>query len=209
MNQNNSNKLTLVHIDKDHPFRDKTESYVASRYACAFHARIHTFMPDFLALVDDQNQLLSVCGFQSADAGPLFLEQYLDLPADRLMSEQFGLPVSRCELIEFGQLAAFSKGMSSLHFTLIARHLVNLGYHWCIFTATGPLQAMMRRFGLTPHILADASADRIPDAEKIWGTYYCHQPRISGGNLAAGLQALMQRQQSSPLVLSLPQGGQA
>lgn len=209
MNQNNSNNLTLVHIDKDHPFREKTESYVASRYASAFHARINTFMPDFLALVDNQNHLLSVCGFQSAAAGPLFLEQYLDLPADLLMSERLGLPVSRYELIEFGQLAAFSKGMSSLHFTLIARYLVNLGYHWCIFTATGPLQAMMRRLGLTPHILADASADRIPDAEKTWGTYYCHQPRISGGNLAAGLQTLIQRQQASPSALNQTQGGQA
>ncbi|MEI8594164.1 thermostable hemolysin [Photobacterium sp. Hal280] len=209
MDQNNFNKITLVHIDKDHPLREKTESYVASRYASAFHARIHTFMPDFLALVDDQNQLLSVCGFQSADTGPLFLEQYLDLPADHLMSERFGLPVSRCELIEFGQLAAFSKGMSSLHFTLIARYMVNQGYHWCIFTATGPLQAMMRRFGLNPHILADASPDRIPDAEKIWGTYYCHQPRISGGNLAAGLQTLIQHQQTSPFALSLTQGGLA
>ncbi|NAW85865.1 thermostable hemolysin [Photobacterium halotolerans] len=209
MNQNNSNKSTLVHIDKDHPFREKTESYVASRYASAFHARIHTFMPDFLALVDDQNQLLSVCGYQSADAGPLFLEQYLDQPADLLMSEKLGVSVSRGELIEFGQLAAFSKGMSSLHFTLIARYLVNLGYHWCIFTATGPLQAMMRRLGLTPHRLADASPDRIPNADQIWGTYYCHQPRISGGNLAAGLQTLIQRQQMSPSALSVLQGGQA
>ncbi|MCG2836214.1 hypothetical protein L6J37_04980 [Photobacterium sp. WH77] len=30
MNRHNSNKLTLVHIDKDHPLREKTESYVAS-----------------------------------------------------------------------------------------------------------------------------------------------------------------------------------
>jgi len=209
MNQNNANKLTLMHIDRDHPLREKTEFYVASRYASAFQARINTFMPDFLALVDAQNQLLSVCGYQSAGTGPLFLEQYLDQPADRLMSEKLGLTVSRCELIEFGQLAAFSNGMSSLHFTLIAHYLVNLGYHWCIFTATGPLQAMMRRLGLTPHILADASSDRIPDAEKIWGTYYCHQPRISGGNLAAGLQTLTRRQQTSLSAISSTQGGQA
>ncbi|MBD8511979.1 hypothetical protein IFO68_04675 [Photobacterium sp. CAU 1568] len=32
MNQHNSNKLTLVHIDKDHPLREKTESYVASLF---------------------------------------------------------------------------------------------------------------------------------------------------------------------------------
>ncbi|MDO6581080.1 hypothetical protein Q4491_06935 [Photobacterium sp. 2_MG-2023] len=32
MNRHNSNKLTLVHIDKDHPLREKTESYVASLF---------------------------------------------------------------------------------------------------------------------------------------------------------------------------------
>ncbi|KDM93191.1 thermostable hemolysin [Photobacterium galatheae] len=192
-NHNHSNKLTLVHIDRDHPFREKTERYIASRYASAFQARIHSFMPAFLALIDEHEQLLSVCGYQAADTGQLFLEQYLDQPAEQLMSERFGQTVDRSELIEFGQLAAFSKGMSSLHFTLIAEHLVQSGYHWCVFTATGPLQAMMRRLGLNPAVLAEASAERIPNADTIWGTYYQQQPRISGGSLSSGLAVLNQR----------------
>ncbi|WP_330960680.1 thermostable hemolysin [Photobacterium sp. 53610] len=204
-NNNNSNKLTLVHIDKDHPFREKTERYVASRYASAFQARIHSFMPAFLALVDNNEQLLSVCGYQAAHTGNLFLEQYLDQPAEQLMSERFGQAIVRSELIEFGQLAAFSKGMSYLHFTLIAEHLVRCGYNWCIFTATGPLQAMMRRLGLNPTVLAEATAERIPNADAIWGTYYQQQPRISGGSLASGLEVLNQRRFPVPQAF----GGQA
>ncbi|MDO6705064.1 thermostable hemolysin [Photobacterium sp. 1_MG-2023] len=189
-----SNLLTMMHIDRDHPFRKNTEQYIADRYTTAFQAQLNRFMPDFLALVDAHKQLLSVCGYQSAAVSPLFLEQYLDCPAEQLIAQALGHPVARSELIEFGQLASFSHHLSRLHFTKIAEHLVGQGYTWCIFTATGPLQAMMHRLGLTPVLLADATASRIHNAEQIWGTYYQRHPKIYAGHLATGLNILKQRQ---------------
>jgi phosphoglycolate phosphatase-like HAD superfamily hydrolase len=93
-------------------------------------------------------------------------------------------------VIEFGQLASFAHGNSPIHFFLMAEKLVEQGYEWCIFTATDPLHALMKRLGLTPTVIAEASAERVPEAEKIWGTYYQHKPRVLAGNLVEGYQHL-------------------
>lgn len=183
----------LLAIDKQHPRRQEVEHYIATRYADAFNAQITEFMPTFMAIVDQHQQLLSVCGYRVASEGPLFLEQYLHQPADILMTAHCRKPIIRHQLVEFGQLASFSPGMSPLHFMLMARYLADNGFEWCIFTATDPLYAMMCRLGLELTVLSDANPDCIPDAEATWGTYYHHRPRISAGNLAAGLNKLSER----------------
>lgn len=187
----------LAIIDRNHPRRHDVEHYITQRYALAFDARLNGFMPTFMALMDDDH-IKSLCGYRVASDESLFLEQYLDQPADQLLSEVFSHSVDRTRLIEFGQLASFSKGFSSLHFLLMTEKLVAQGYEWCIFTATDPLYAMMCRLGLSPVILTDADPDRIPDAHSIWGNYYHYQPRIVAGNLPgalAHLQALFSDRQ--------------
>ena len=106
-------------------------------------------MPTFLCVYTEQQELLSVCGYRIASQEPLFLEQYLPLHAEYMMQKQFSQPIQREKLIEFGQLASFSKGISPMHFLLITQHLIEQGFEWCIFTATDPLYAMMVRLGLT------------------------------------------------------------
>ena len=72
------------------------------------------------------------------------------------MQQQFSQPIQRANLIEFGQLASFSKGISPLHFLFIAKHLIEQGFEWCIFTATDPLYAMMVHLGSAPTVLSNA-----------------------------------------------------
>lgn len=199
------NNYTLAVIDANHPLRAHVESYIYSRYSIAFNAHIHEFMPMFVAILDENNAILSACGYREADSAPLFLEQYLHAPADQLMSDTFEQPISRNKLIEFGQLASFSKGMSPLHFMLMAEHLVNAGYEWCIFTATDPLHAMMTRLRLHPVILTPANADYVQDGEEVWGNYYHHNPKVSAGNLKQGLAQLTSRFTSRNRSLSQPQ----
>lgn len=190
---NSRKQVKLQIIDKDHACRSDVESYIKSRYEQAFNAHIDEFMPMFVAIYDQHQQLLSTCGYRVASDAPLFLEQYLDAPAEQLMGEEFGQTIERQKLIEFGQLASFSRGMSPMHFMLMAEHLVALGYEWCIFTATDPLYAMMCRLGLEPTILAHANSGQISDTQDKWGTYYHHRPKVSAGNLKEGLQKLLQR----------------
>lgn len=126
-----------------------------------FDAHLTAYMPAYLALLDKQ-VMKSVCGYRIAEQEPLFLEQYLDEPADRLLAQRFACPIPRGKLIEFGHLASFGRGLSAFHFRLMAQQLVAMGFEWCIFTATDPLHALMRRFGLQPTLIAQASPARIP-----------------------------------------------
>lgn len=184
---------TLQIIHNNHPSRREVEHYIATRYHAAFHANLSEFMPAFMAIYDQSRQLHAACGFRIADQGPLFLEQYLSQPAETTIQSRCGVTVPRQKLVEFGQLASFSPGLSPLHFLLMAQHLVDAGYEWAIFTATDPLYAMMTRLGLKMTILSSANPDVIPDAAQTWGTYYHHQPRVSVGNLAEGMQQLSRR----------------
>jgi hypothetical protein len=184
--------IKLLSINEQHPLRGEVEQYVATRYAHAFNASITEFMPTFMAIYQS-GQLLSVCGYRVASQSQLFLEQYLQQPADIIMSTEFGESINRNKLIEFGQLASFSRGMSPLHFMLMTQHLVDLGFEWCIFTATDPLYVMMCRLGLHPHMLANADHEHIANAQSNWGTYYHKQPCVSAGNLRLGLSQLTKR----------------
>ena len=182
--------INLKVVHQSHPLRHEVEQYVASRYKLAFNADITEFMPQFLCIYS-HHKLLSVCGYRVASQAPLFLEQYLPETAEAMMAKQFSTTIKRSNLIEFGQLASFSKGISPLHFLLIAKHLVEEGFEWGIFTATDPLYAMMVHLGLTPTILSQASENDISKTQTSWGTYYHNAPRVSAGNLKVGLNQLI------------------
>ncbi len=87
-------------------------------------------------------------------------------------------------------MASFAKGMSSLHFYLIAEMLVNLGFEWCIFTATDPLHAMMARLGLEPHIIAQADQNKVPDAGVHLGVVLRTSTACVSWQFAKGLERL-------------------
>ncbi len=184
-----SHEFKLEIVDRSHAQRQEVENYISSRYSLAFDAHLDAYMPTFMALVEG-NEIRSLCGFRVASEDSLFLEQYLDQTADALLSQVYGTQINRNELIEFGQLASFSKGFSAVHFLLMTEYLVQSEYQWCIFTATDPLYAMMSRLGLETVTLAEADPSRIPNATDVWGSYYQHQPRIVAGNLKQGLSHL-------------------
>lgn len=179
----------LQWVDAVHLRRKEVEAYVYLRYRKAFDANLQTFMPVFLTLFEE-GQIISVCGIRNAAHGPLFLEQYLDLPVDALITQRLGVSVARSQIIEFGQLASFSVGYSRRHFGLMAQQLVERGYIYCIFTATDPLTALMRRMGLPLEQVQAVDANRIPNADN-WGDYYHHEPHIHIGRLDDGVRRLV------------------
>lgn len=181
--------FTLAIVSSTHPLWQNVIEHVSLRYHAAFFAELKQFMPAYLTLIHNQ-QILSVCGFRIAKDEPLFLEQYLEGEAQSLISAVFHCEIKRSNLVEFGHLASFAKGMSPLHFYLIAERLVELGFEWCIFTATDPLHVMMTRLGLQPQVIAEADPNKVPDAFATWGSYYEYQPRVLAGNLRRGLEHL-------------------
>ncbi|MDW6005085.1 thermostable hemolysin [Vibrio mangrovi] len=180
--------MKLEMIDEAHPMRHQVEQYIAERYSSAFDAKIDQFMPQFLALLQE-DEIQSICGYRAASDTQLFLEQYLDCAAELAVSDAFSQSVDRSALIEFGQLASFSKGISPFHFYLIARRLVEMEYRWCICTVTDPLYALMKRLGLNPVFISQADAQRVNNAHQ-WGSYYQLSPRIVAGDLRQSLAHL-------------------
>ncbi|WNJ98055.1 thermostable hemolysin [Vibrio ruber] len=180
--------MTLEMIGEAHPMRHQVEQYITARYSSAFDAKIEQFMPQFLALLQGRG-IQSICGYRAASEAHLFLEQYLDCAAEQAVSEAFAQHIDRTTLIEFGQLASFSKGISPFHFYLIAQRLVEMGYQWCICTVTDPLYALMKRLGLNPVVIAQADAQRVSNASQ-WGSYYQLRPRIVAGDLQQSLAHL-------------------
>ncbi|KJY82881.1 delta-VPH [Vibrio galatheae] len=186
-------QLDIVH--PSHGLWHDVVDHVSERYQQAFSADLKVYMPAYLTLLDN-DEIASVCGFRIAADEPLFLEQYLDAPAHEMISQLFEQSVERNNLVEFGHLASFAKGMSPLHFYLIAECLAENGFEWCIFTATDPLFALMSRLGLEPRLITCADANKVVDAQKTWGTYYEYQPKVYAGNLIKGLQRLRLIQQN-------------
>lgn len=185
-------QFKVLRIHASHTRRQDVERYVAERYAAAFNAQLQQFMPEFLVMMNTNNAIQSVCGYRSAHRESLFLEHYLPQPADEVLAAALDTNIERSQLVEFGQLASFSYGFSMLHFYALIQALLAQGFQWCIFTATDPLFAMMRRFGLKPTVLAQAQAKCIANAHAVWGSYYDHAPRIMAGDLSLGMAQLQQ-----------------
>nr|WP_284676574.1 thermostable hemolysin [Vibrio sinus] len=176
-------------VEPSHPLWKEVTYQIRTRYKHAFGAVLCSFMPTFLVMMKGQ-RIISICGFQSAKYKPLFSEQYLSNSANAILSGIYGETVDRSKLVEFGQLSLFTKGTSPLHFYMIAEFLVEQGYEWAIFTATDPLHALMSKLGLKLEVIDRADKSQIPNADKIWGSYYQTSPRIVAGNIREGLEHL-------------------
>jgi len=182
----------LVRADTTHPRRGEFEAFISQRYQLAFDADIQGFMPLLVGLCDTQGKLLSVCGLCLAKGHSLFLEQYLNAPAQTLLSRHFAQPISRHDIVEIGQLASFSSNLGLIHFTLLAQFLTEQGLQWAILTATGPLAALIKRFGLNTTVLSDANSDDLADSKTQWGRYYQQRPQVMAGNIDDSLTRLNQ-----------------
>lgn len=176
-------------IGSRHINRPQVEQYIRHRYQSAFNATVNEFMPYLVVLTDPQGAVCAVCGYRPAANAHLFLEQYLTSPAETLLSNALGTPIPRHQLVEIGQLASFSSGVSRFHFSIMAQLLVSQGFFWCVFTATGPLYALMRRLGLKPTVIQQASERNVASCSD-WGSYYETMPCVMGGAIAQGLNAL-------------------
>ncbi|MBM3985949.1 MAG: hypothetical protein FJ296_09735, partial [Planctomycetes bacterium] len=124
----------------DDPGRGELEAYVADVYAEAYGARVQHFLPLLVGLRDDEGRLAGVIGARPARAaGPLFLEPYLDVPAEEALGARLGMAIPRWALVEVGNLASDRSGGGRLLVGTLAHLLDGLGTPLAIFTATQPL----------------------------------------------------------------------
>lgn len=173
------------------PLRVQLESFVHQRFADTYGAHVRHYLPQLLS-VRQNGALQAVVGLRPASASPLFLEQYLDLPACTQIRMRSGMPVLREQMVEVGNLAALAPGAARVLIIALTHYLAAHGFIWVVFTGTAMLLNSFQRLALSPIDLGMAEPARLGEQQAEWGSYYATQPRVMAGYIPEGLAQLEQ-----------------
>lgn len=184
----------LAEAGPDAPDRAELEAFVRDAYWKTHGARHPVFQPRLLALRQG-GRLCAVAGFGPAADGPLFLEQYLDGPAEAGIAGAFAMPVARARVVEIGNFAATSARAGQRLFMQLPHCLVARGYAWCIFTATNAVRDLLLGVGAPIRELCPARQQRVAQGQ--WGDYYRSDPRVMAARLADALALAPRRRAGS------------
>ncbi|AVQ00056.1 thermostable hemolysin [Ahniella affigens] len=192
-----SEHRSVALIDRSHARRGEVESFIADVYFARYGATLSTFMPHLLAFNQGQDELRAAVGLRSGFEGPLFVEQYLEMPAEAAISAQIGRPVARGDLVEAGNFGARYAGDARELILNMTHYLHLAGFRWVLFAATRQLRNTFDRLHLATVELAPAVASKLRDQHADWGSYYETEPTLMFGDIAAG-HAFLTRQGALP-----------
>jgi len=181
---------TLSAHPRGAPGRSAVESFLEAAYRRAFRGAIQSHYPTLLSLRDHRGEIQAAVGFRLASEGPLFLEQYLDAPVERLLPPLTGAMLTRPQIAEIGSLASNDAGASLQLFRALARRLDAEGCTHAVATATRQLRRLFKRIGFSTEILSAADPTRLGPAAAQWGGYYDRDPEVRAGAIAAALPLL-------------------
>ena len=160
--------------------------HIATVYRKTYGADIEVVYPLLMGFVDAYARPLSALGIRCAvDESPLFLEQYLDHPAEIYLQAITGQPVSRLTIAEAGNMASTGKGDILKLLYGLACHLEQEGMSHILFTGTALLKRYLHSLGLHPYVLAEASPACLKTGAERWGTYYSTHPKVMAGSVPA------------------------
>lgn len=170
--------------------RNTVENFIASGFMKAYGAHLTEFMPE-LMMLHDRNELAAACGLRPAADAPLFLEQYLDQPAEKMLGESTGQTIARRNIIEVGNLSILRPGYAR-HFVIqLTQYLRSIGMQWTLFSAVPALRNNFRRLGIPMITLAPADPARLAGIVRAgWGSYYDQHPLVTAVNVDTAFNAL-------------------
>lgn len=175
--------VSLELFGASNPGRAGLEAEIRDCYAHHFGARVEEFMPWLLRVTRREDGSRGVIGLRPASRGRLYLEDYLDGPVEECISGLVRHPVSRTAVVEIGQLAVESRAVVVPLFRELVPFLLQHGFDWVCFTATGPVRSLLARAGLAGCELASASEACVAGRTDAWGDYYRYDPRVIAGDL--------------------------
>lgn len=180
---------TIKLYKRGDPGRDLVEAFISEVYQRKFNARICEFSPMLIAL-EQQRTLVAAMGLRSGKEAPLFLEQYVDTSIEEAIRALGFHQVMRHHIVEVGQLAAMQAGQGRQLMRAAVPLLANLGFQWVASTVTHELRHLLIRLGIAPFTLGIASASRLGEKAKVWGSYYEHSPVVVAGRIQPALEAM-------------------
>jgi len=177
------------YCDPNDADRDALEEFIQHVFKQTYGAELHSFYPHLAAFTTD-GRIRGVVGYRDGMVRPLFSEQYLDAPVEKVMSACLNQDIDRRELVEVGNLALAGPGEARWLIAAMTVFLYAAGYRWGLFTAVRPLFNAFRRLGLRPIELATPDPRRLPDGGSNWGSYYDAGPVVYAGDIEAGYRKL-------------------
>lgn len=163
--------------------RASIEQFIASGFAKAYQADVHSFMPNLLG-VSRAGDWQAVLGLRCAAHTELFIEHYLPAPVEQLLAT-YGMQAERSQLIEIGHLYASNRQSLLQLFVLMAYALDQLNYRYLLCAATTQVRGILSRHGIELTELAEAKAEALGHQAASWGTYYDTNPKVCVMDLAA------------------------
>lgn len=171
--------------------RIETERFIARLFELAHGARIRQFLPTLLALRRADGGLACACGLRAAQGQALFVEHYLQQPAEAVLGAALGHTVERSAIVEVGNLAVAPPGSARELIVELTRYLLSTHARWVICAALPGLRNAFARLGIAPLPLGPASIECLPAAEHAdWGSYYSGGPQVIAIEVAAAARAL-------------------
>jgi hypothetical protein len=172
-------EITAHAVSIGDPQRKEVEAFIHSVFAVAYGANVTHFMPELVALRDNNGVLMAAFGMRHAAHDKLFLEQYIDVPIERLISERLGKNIARDEITCIGNLAVANPRNAGVLIAHVIKHSLDIGIKWCVATAHHSLQNGLIKGGRDVYPLHIADKLRLPKEEQaLWGSYYDNMPQI-------------------------------
>lgn len=165
------------------PRRAEAEIFIRSRFLRSHGARVATFMPTLLLLIDPGEELAAVAGFRCAQDEPLFLERYLRAPVEKAISSQARSPVRREEIIEVGNFAATDSRRARILMSFMPAWFLERSASWIVFTATAAIRGLVTGMGGRCIEVGTADGACASGGADEWGRYYESDPRVMAGFL--------------------------
>ena len=172
-------EITAIDVNQSHPQRAEVEAFIYKVFERTYGAHITHFLPNLVALRDDNGVLMGAFGWKKASEGSLFLEQYLDEPIESLISKTLSQPITRNQITKIGNLAVSNPRNAGILIAHIIQHSLDIGIEWCVATAHHSLQNGLIKGGrdVYPLFLADKARLSAEEQAK-WGSYYNRMPQV-------------------------------
>ena len=172
-------EITASTVNVGDKARAEVEGFIRAVFKRAHSAEITHFMPQLVALRDQNGVLMAAFGWKKASDGTLFLEQYLDEPIESLISKTLNKNISREQITKIGNLAVANPRNAGILIAHVIQHSLDMGIEWCVATAHHSLQNGLIKAGRDVYPLFNADKARLSQEEQTkWGTYYKHMPQV-------------------------------
>lgn len=172
-------EITASTVNMGDPARAEVEGFIHAVFKRAHGAEITYFMPQLVALRDQNGVLMAAFGWKKASNGSLFLEQYLDEPIESLISKTLNRNITRNQITKIGNLAVANPRNAGILIAHVIQHSLDMGIEWCVATAHHSLQNGLIKAGRDVYPLFNADKARLSEEEQAkWGTYYKHMPQV-------------------------------